>query len=434
MTVDVIGAGLSGCEAAWTLANLGHDVKLHDIKPKKFSPAHEDENFCELVCSNSLKSADVYGNACGLLKEEMRILGSLTMEAAKETFVPAGAALAVDRKLFAGFVTEKIKSHPKIETVCEEVEKIPDGFSVIATGPLTQGALAGDIEERTGKALNFYDATAPVVSYDSIDMGKAFTQDRYGKGDGDYINCPMGKDEYYAFVDELLMAKRAVLHEFEKREIFEGCMPIEVMAERGPDTLRFGPLKPVGLRAPDGTRSYAAVQLRRESAEGDMYGIVGFQTNLTFPEQKRVFSMIPALSRAEYLRYGVMHRNSFLNSPKCLEKDFSLKGDGRVFFAGQITGVEGYVESAAAGILAGINLDRKMRGKDVLLPPPETMTGALAKFVTTPNKDFEPMNANYGILKKDGVDIRDKKERYKFLSSRALEEMRKFWDKIKSEV
>lgn len=314
MTVDVIGAGLAGCEAAYYLASRGVKVRLSDIKPEKFTPAHRDENFCELVCSNSLKSDDVFGNACGLLKEEMRVLGSLTMEAANFSRVPAGGALAVDRSKFSQYVTQKLRDNSNIEIVCGEVSAIPEDWCVVATGPLTTGALAGDIAEKCG-SLSFYDASAPIVSADSLDFDKCFTGDRYGRGDGDYINCPLSREEYERFVSALLTAERATLRDFEKREIFEGCMPIEVMAERGAESLRFANFKPVGLKDKDGNKFYAVLQLRKENAEGTAYNLVGCQTNLKFGEQKRAFSIIPALKNAEFLRYGVMHRNTFINSP-----------------------------------------------------------------------------------------------------------------------
>lgn len=424
-TVKVIGAGLAGSEAAWRLAEEGFFVELYDIKPRAFTPAHSNPDFAELVCSNSLKSGDVYGNACGLLKEEMRILGSLTMQAAQHTSVPAGGALAVNRDDFARYITQKLQSHKNIKIICEEAEKIPDGWCIVATGPLTAGALAEDIKG-LGGGLHFYDASAPIVSADSIDKSLAFEGGRYGKGGDDYLNCPMNREEYKAFYSALVGAERAKLHSFEKREIFEGCMPIEVMAARGEDTLRFGPFKPVGLRDRDGNPGYAVLQLRKENVEGSAYNLVGCQTNLKFGEQKRVFSLIPALKNAEFLRYGVMHRNTYLNSPDCLDADFSLKADGRVFFAGQITGVEGYVESAMAGILAAIHLARKVRGQQPLLPPEGTVCGALSRYIAAENKNFQPMNANFGLLGAAQAGIRDKKERYKFLAERALKYIREY--------
>ena len=427
--ISVIGGGLAGCEAAYYLARRGANVTLYEMKPKKYSPAHESPLLCELVCSNSLKSADIYANACGLLKEEIRILGSLTMEAAAQTAVPAGGALAVDREKFAAYVTEKIRAEKNIRVIAEEITAIPEvsgeEYAIIATGPLTADDLAADIERKTGRNLHFFDASAPVISADSIDLSKAFTQDRYDKGTGDYINCPLTKDEYYAFVEALVSAEKAMLHEFEKGEIFEGCMPIEVMASRGKDTLRYGTLKPVGL-SEDGRRPFAVAQLRKENAEGTAYNLVGFQTNLKFGEQKRVFSMIPALKNAEYLRYGVMHRNTFILSPAVLNADFSFKYNRNVRFAGQITGVEGYVESAASGLFAAAYLFDELTGNSRGTAPAGTMTGALAAYLTAPNKDFQPMNANFGILPPLSERIRDKKERYRALSLRALEKMREW--------
>ena len=424
-TVKVIGAGLAGCEAAFRLAEDGLAVELYDIKPKAFTPAHSNTDFAELVCSNSLKSNDVYGNACGLLKEEMRILGSLTMAAAEEAAVPAGGALAVDRQKFAAFVTERIKSHKNISVACAEVGSIPPAPCIIATGPLTCGALAADIEKKSGGGLHFYDASAPIVSADSIDMSRAFVGGRYGRGD-DYVNCPMTKEEYAAFYSALVSAELARLHSFDKREVFEGCMPLEVMAARGEDTLRFGPFKPVGLKDGEGRGYYAVLQLRKENMEGSAYNLVGCQTNLRFGEQKRVFSLVPALRNAEFLRYGVMHRNTYINSPRCLNADFSLREEPRICFAGQITGVEGYVESAASGILAAIHLSRRLRGEDVLLPPEHTVCGALSRYIAAENKNFQPMNANFGLLGGEFLRIRDKKERYRRLAERALEYIREY--------
>ena len=425
--VLVIGGGLAGSEAAYYLAKRGIKTTLVDMKPHKFTPAHESEKFGELVCSNSLKSNDIYANACGLLKEEMRILGSLVIEAADNTKVPAGAALAVDREKFAEYITEKLKSCESLTIRSEEVKTLPDlekdggRYAIIATGPLTSDALSADIKAKISDGLHFYDASAPIVSAESVDMEKAFTGDRYGKGTGDYINCPMDKDEYYAFVDELLNAEKAHLHEFEKGEIFEGCMPVEVMASRGRDTLRFGTLKPVGLYGEDGKRPYAVLQLRKETTAGDTYNLVGFQTNLKFPEQKRVFSMIPALRNAEFLRYGVMHRNTYIDAPSVLNRDFSVKNNQRLFFAGQITGVEGYVESAASGLLAAIAIADEIEGKPKRVFDERTVCGALQTHISAPTRDFQPMNANFGILAPLPVRIKDKKERYKALAERALQ-------------
>ena len=424
--VVVVGGGLAGSEAAYYLASRGIKTTLIEMKPKKFTPAHESENLGELVCSNSLKSNDIYGNACGLLKQEMRLLGSLVIEAADNTKVPAGAALAVDRELFSKYITDKLRSCENLTIVNEEVEKLPNieneggMYAIIATGPLTSDALSEDIKQAFGGGLHFFDASAPIVSADSVDMDKAFAGDRYGKGTGDYINCPMNKDEYYSFVDELLNAEKAHLHAFEKGEIFEGCMPIEVMASRGRETLRFGTLKPVGLLDEDGKRAYAVLQLRRENDLGTAYNLVGFQTNLKFPEQKRVFSMIPALHNAEFLRYGVMHRNTYLQSPDVLNADFSVKNNRKLFFAGQITGVEGYVESAASGLLAAMSIANELAGKQRVVFDNATMLGALQAHISTPCKDFQPMNANFGILSPLPTRIKDKKERYKTLALRAL--------------
>ena len=428
--VLIVGGGLAGSEAAYYLASRGIETTLVEMKPKKFTPAHESENFGELVCSNSLKSNDFYANACGLLKEEMRLLGSMVIEAADATKVPAGAALAVDRDAFSAYITEKLKSCPNLTLVSEEVTKIPDTeeeggrYVIIATGPLTSDGLSEDIARLFGGGLHFYDASAPIISAESVDMSCAFTGDRYGKGTGDYINCPMNKEEYYAFVDELLAAEKAHLHEFEKGEIFEGCMPIEVMASRVRDTLRYGTLKPVGLFDEDGKRPYAVLQLRKENTAGSTYNLVGFQTNLKFPEQKRVFSMIPALKNAEFLRYGVMHRNTYIQSPDVLTRQFSVKNNQRLFFAGQITGVEGYVESAASGLLAAIHIADEILGRPTHVFDERTVCGALETHISTPTKDFQPMNANFGILAPMDVRIRDKKERYHALAERALQTIR----------
>lgn len=427
-TVKVIGAGLAGAECAYVLAKNGIQVELYDIKPNKFTPAHKSQNFAELVCSNSLKSNDVLGNAAGLLKEEMRRLGSLIIESADKNAVPAGNALAVNREGFAEYVTTAIKNQPNIKFISKEVEYIDfDEWTVIATGPLTTGKLADKIAEISKEQLHFFDASAPIIDKESIDMESAFFGDRYDKGNGDHINCPMTKEEYEQFYEALINAKRADLHEFEKKEIFEGCMPIEVMAMRGKDTLRFGPLKPVGLTNPKtGRWAYATLQLRREDEQGSMYNMVGFQTNLTFGEQKRVFSYIPALKNAEYLRYGVMHRNTFINSPKILTQDYSLKEHPKVFFAGQITGVEGYVESAMSGLMVGIYLTKKIKGEEYLPISEKTVAGALAKYITTENKDFQPMNANFGILPSLNMIVKDKSQRKKMLAERSLQEIDQF--------
>ncbi len=418
--IPVIGAGLAGSEAAWQLAEHGEQVELVEQKPVRRSPAHTSDAFCELVCSNSLKSDDVRGNACGLLKEEMRRLGSLTMEAADRTRVPAGGALAVDRDKFSAYVTQKLRQHPNIHIVCREQTSLPEA-GIVATGPLTEGALYAAIGARFGGGLHFYDATAPVVTAESIDSSAAFTADRYGRGTGDYVNCPMTKEEYEAFVTELLAAEKVTLKDFEKREIFEGCMPVEVMASRGRDALRFGTFKPVGLADESGRRPYAVLQLRRENAEGSLLGLVGCQTNLKFGEQKRVFSLIPALKHAEFVRYGVMHRNTFLDAPRVLSADFSVKDAPMLFFAGQITGVEGYVESAMSGMLAGIHYWRKLHGKPPIVPSDVCVMGALSRYIAAENKHFQPMNANYGILR--GLDVRDKKEKKRLMAERALGEI-----------
>lgn len=426
--ITVIGAGLAGSEAAWYLAQNGADVELVEQKPVRRSPAHMSNDFCELVCSNSLKSDDVFGNACGLLKEEMRRLGSLTMEAAAATRVPAGGALAVDRERFSAYVTEKLRTHPKIHIACREADSLPES-GIVATGPLTDGALYEAIAARFGGGLHFYDATAPVVTAESVDLSAAFTADRYGRGTGDYVNCPMNKEEYETFVRELLSAEKVTLRDFEKREIFEGCMPVEVMASRGKDSLRFGTFKPVGLEDEDGKRPYAVLQLRRENEEGTLLGLVGCQTNLKFGEQKRVFSLIPALRNAEFVRYGVMHRNTFLHSPGFLNAHFEMISRPQCYFAGQMTGVEGYVESAASGLLCGLSLGRDLRGLGTVELPGITAMGAMGRYVSTPNRDFQPMNCTFGLLDGLLVDkqhkkIRNKQERYTVISERSLSYLR----------
>ncbi len=423
--VIVIGAGLAGCEAALKNADSGIEVELYEMKPTCKSPAHKSDNFAELVCSNSLKASRV-DSAAGLLKEEMRRLGSVCLDAADRCSVAAGGALAVDREIFSEYITEKIKNHPKIKVIGEKVQSIPkDTPCVIATGPLTDGELAKEIEELCeGGSLSFYDAAAPIVSADSIDFSKAFYASRYDKGDKDYINCPMNKEEYTAFHTELIGAESAKLNEFDKPlKVYEGCMPIEVLAKRGEDSIRFGPLKPVGLKDPrTGHRPWAVVQLRRENASGTMFNLVGFQTNLKFGEQKRVFSLIPGLENAEFLRFGVMHRNTFINSPRLLCKNLSLKQNANVFFAGQITGVEGYMESAASGIMAGINVVNKIMGKQEFILPEYTMIGALINYICDENvSNFQPMGANFGVLPPLETHIRDKRERYMALSNRSLE-------------
>ena len=406
------------------MASHGIEVNLIEQKPKYYSPAHKSGNFAELVCSNSLKSDDVFGNACGLLKEELRRLGSVTMAAADASRVPAGGALAVEREQFSAYVSEKINTCPQIHVICEQVTRLPEE-GIVATGPLTQGELYEDIQRKFGPSLHFFDASAPIVSAESIDPAHTFTGDRYGKGTGDYINCPLTKEEYELFVAELTAAEKAHLHEFEKGEIFEGCMPLEVMASRGKDTLRFGTFKPVGLSEENGRRPYAVLQLRKENQAGTSYGLVGCQTNLKFGEQKRVFSIIPALKNAEFERYGVMHRNTYLHSPDILNADFSVKTQPMLYFAGQITGVEGYVESAMSGLLAGIHVWNKLNGREVTIPADTCVCGALSRYIATPNKHFEPMNANYGVLRGD-IFVKDKKEKRKLLAERALEEIERF--------
>lgn len=424
-TVTVVGAGLAGCEAAWQLAQRGVSVRLCEMKPSQHSPAHHSDDFAELVCSNSLRS-DELTNAAGLLKEELRRLDSLILSCADANRVEAGGALAVDREAFAAAVTEKIRNHPNIEVVYGEVTEIPEGRVVIASGPLTSDTLFDAIHARVGgDFLHFYDAAAPIVTAESIDMDSAYEASRYGKGTADYINCPFSREEYDAFWNALTTAEEAPVHGFEDSKVFEGCMPIEVNARRGYDTLRFGILKPIGLPDPKtGKDPYAVLQLRRDNANGTLYNLVGCQTHLKFGEQKRVFSMIPALRNAEFVRYGVMHRNTFLDSPKLLNADFSMRTRPELFFAGQMTGVEGYMESASSGLLAGRNAVRRLEGKAPLILPITTMMGSLAEHAAhSPSKDFQPMGANFGILPVIEPHIRDKKERYAALSARALEDL-----------
>lgn len=432
--VKIIGAGLAGSDAAYFLAERGVKVELWEQKPEKRSPAHHSSDFCELVCSNSLKSDDAFGNACGLLKEEMRTLGSLVIAAADRTKVPAGGALAVDRDQFSRIVTETLKNHPNIEIVEKEAKDFPaTEYTIVATGPLTSDDLAEKMAERFGGNLYFYDAAAPIVTAESIDFSKAFIGDRYGKGSGDYVNCPLNREEYEAFVEAIVGAEKAVQKDFDKRDVFDGCMPVEIMAQRGTDTLRFGMLKPVGLYDAEGKRPYAVLQLRKENAEGTAYNLVGCQTNLKFPEQKRVFSMIPALAHAEFARYGVMHRNTFLNAPAVLNADYSAKEDPNLYFAGQMTGVEGYVESAASGLCAAINLFLKIKGELPAAWDAETVCGALSLHVSTPRENFQPMNANYAILAPLSQNTRDKALKKRLYAERALEkiqELRARIDKI----
>ncbi len=428
--VTVIGAGLAGVEACYQLSRHGIKVRLYEMKPGKKSPAHKYDGFAELVCSNSLKAIRLE-SAAGMLKEEMRLLGSLTMEAAENTAVSAGGALAVDRKAFSDYITRCIKSDENIEVINAEVTSIPlDENVIIATGPLTSDALSEDIKRLCGEEyLYFHDAAAPIVTYESLDRSEVFKASRYDRGDADYINCPMDKQQYLDFYNELINAQSAPLKEFDKEhfykdnfKVYEGCMPIEVLAKRGEDTMRFGPLKPVGLTDPKtGKRPYAAVQLRAENSEGTLYNLVGFQTNLKFGEQKRVFSMIPGLKNAEFVRYGVMHRNTFINSPKLLDCYFCMKKRRNIFFAGQITGVEGYIESAASGIIAGMNMSRKLIGRKMLELPQETMTGALCRYISDESiADFQPMGANMGILPPLENRIKNKSQRYLLIAERGI--------------
>lgn len=424
MKATVIGGGLAGCEAAWQLAKQKINVTLYEMKPDKKTPAHHLDLLGELVCSNSLR-ADTLQNGAGLLKAEMRMLGSLVCEAADKTKVPAGGALAVDRVGFAEMMTARIKENPYITVIEEEVTKIPDDECVIiATGPLTSDALSKDIGEFFGNDyMYFYDAAAPIITLESIDMAKVYRKARYDKGTADYLNCPMTKEEYKMFYNELICAECAKLKEFENDKVFEGCMPVEVMAKRGHDTLLFGPLKPVGLNHPETNESYyAVVQLRQDNKDGTLFNIVGFQTHLTFPEQKRVFSMIPGLQNAEFMRYGVMHRNTYIHSPKALLPTYETVKRKGLFFAGQMTGVEGYVESASSGIVAGINAAKYLKGEKQIVFPTKTATGALSNYISHFNgSDFQPMNINFGIIDSLDVRIKNKRERYEKISERALE-------------
>ncbi len=422
-TVTVLGAGLAGSECAWQLAKRGINVKLIEMKPVKMTPAHTSPNFAELVCSNSLRS-DELTNAVGLLKAEMRAMGSLIMESADANKVAAGGALAVDREGFSKYITDKLKSLHNVEVVSAEATEIPEGEVVIATGPLSSDAIAEKIAALCPDSdLHFYDAVAPIVTLESVDMDSAFFASRYDKGTADYVNCPMDKDEYLAFVEELTHAKEAEVHGFDDGGVFEGCMPVEVMARRGVDTLRYGPLKPVGLIDPrTGRENYAVVQLRRDNADGTIYNIVGFQTHLTWGEQKRVFSMIPALRNAEFVRYGVMHRNTYLNSPKLLDRYYRLRTDGRISFAGQMTGVEGYVESAASGMLVGIETAARVLGMEPVDFPQETAIGALSLYVSGGSVgDFQPMNVNFGIISPLGCRVKGKRNKNAEISKRSLE-------------
>ncbi len=429
--VNIIGAGLAGCEAAYQIAKRGIHVRLFESKPLKKSPAHHSDQLCELVCSNSLKANRV-NSAAGLLKEEMRVLDSLLLKCADQCAVPAGGALAVDREQFSLMVTDAIRNHPNIEIIPEEITEIPDdAITVIATGPLTHEGLSSAITRRFGESLRFFDAAAPIVAADSIDMEHAFFESRYGKGGGeDYLNCPMNKAEYEAFYQALVSAERAPVHEFDvmNPKVYEGCMPIEVMAQRGEDTIRFGPMKPVGLRDPrTGHRPWAVLQLRKENAAATMYNLVGFQTNLKFGEQKRVFSMIPALHDAEFLRYGVMHRNTFIDSPRLLNSDYSVKENKNLFFAGQITGVEGYMESASSGLISGINAARVFCGQPSVTLPETTMIGALSRYISDPTvENFQPMGANFGVMPALLNRPRDKAERGAAYAERSLNDLSAF--------
>ena len=430
--INVYGAGLAGCEAAWQAAERGVKVRLYEMKPEKYTPAHHRDGFAELVCSNSLRS-DSVSNAVGLLKAELRMLGSLIMEAADATKVPAGSALAVDREKFSAYITEKIKKHPNIEVISKEMTSVPEGeITVIATGPLTSDAMADYIANDLGcEGLHFFDAAAPIVDAESIDMEKAFFASRYDKGDADYINCPMNEEEYNAFWQALVTAEEAELKDFDKKEqkklkVFEGCMPVEEMAKRGRDTLLFGPLKPVGLvDKRTGKHNHAVIQLRKENEEGTMYNIVGFQTHLTFPEQRRVFRMIPGLEGAEFLRYGIMHRNTYLNSPGLLKATYGMREKEGIYFAGQMTGVEGYIESAGSGFLAGLNAAFKALEKEEKIFPRTTMLGAMAHYVAEGGtSEFKPMNANFGIIEPLAVRVKGgKTAKNEALARRALEEI-----------
>ena len=420
--VTVVGAGLAGAEAAYRLLSHGYSVTLYEMKPKKRTPAHKGDGFAELVCSNSLRS-DRIQNAVGLLKEEMRMLDSLIMRAADATRVPAGGALAVDREGFSTHVTETLRSFPNLTIVEDELTEIPDSPAIVATGPLTSDALGEAIERRFGKSLHFYDAAAPIVTYESLDHEKVFAASRYDRG-ADYLNCPMTREEYFAFYRALIEAETAPLHTFETPRVFEGCMPVEVMAKRGELTLAYGPLKPVGLEV-NGKRPFAVVQLRRDNSDGTLFNIVGFQTNLKFAEQKRVFGMIPGLEHAEFARYGVMHRNTFLESPKLLNFDYSLRSDPLLFFAGQMTGVEGYVESAASGLLAAIELIEKLEGRSAIDFTSETAIGALGHYVAEYNGgDFQPMNVTFGIMDPLSERVKGKQERCERIAQRALLKVR----------
>ena len=421
MNAAVVGAGLAGSEAAWQLARRGVSVTLYEMKPARRTPAHTTDNFAELCCSNSLRS-DELTNAVGLLKEEMRRLDSLILRCADATRVPAGGALAVDREAFSAMVTDAVRGDPRITVAEGELTRIPEGRVIVASGPLTSDALAAAVAEKCGEGLHFFDAVAPIVTLESVDMQSAWFASRYDKGTSDYVNCPMTEEEYAAFVRELAAAEQAEAHGFEDSDVFEGCMPVEVMARRGIDTLRYGPMKPVGLLDPKtGKEPYAVVQLRRDNAAGTLYNLVGFQTHLRFPEQRRVFSMIPALRGAQYVRYGVMHRNTYLDSPRLLDRYYRLRSEPRISFAGQMTGVEGYVESAASGLLAGLETARELRGEPPADFPQETAIGALALYVSSGSVgDFQPMNVNFGIISPLGRRVKGKRYKNAALSERSL--------------
>lgn len=430
--VTVIGGGLAGCEAAVRLARQGVRCRLYEMKPKRFSPAHKSENLAELVCSNSLKSESMT-NASGLLKEEMKLLGSVVMEAAAEARVPAGQALAVDRDVFSSRITEAVLSRPEVDLLREEAREIPkEGIIIIATGPLTSEAMGESITSLTGgDSLFFYDSIAPIVYTESVDETVCFRSSRYGKGEADYLNCPMSRDEYYGFYEALLEGEKVPVRRFEDGRYFEGCLPIEVMAGRGRETLAHGPMKPVGLTDPrTGRRPYAVVQLRREDRQGVLYNLVGFQTRLKYTEQERIFRMIPGLEKAEFARLGSMHRNTFINSPDLLEPTLALKKDPRIFFAGQISGVEGYLESSAMGIIAGINAARMANGREGVWPPPTTAIGSLINYITSkPQREFQPMNVNFGIINADNIRAR-KKDKKQAIVTKAIEDIKVFADSI----
>lgn len=436
--INIIGGGLAGCEAAYQIAKRGYQVILWDMKPEKFSPAHSNQDLAEIVCSNSLKS-NLLTNACGLLKEELRMLDSLLICIADKVAVPAGQALAVDREHFSKEVTQVLENEKNITICREEIgnkvhlkDLLKKGMVIVATGPLTSEALAKEIQEITGQEeLHFFDAAAPIVQKESINMNIAFWGDRYGKGESNYINLPMNQEEYEKFWQELVNAEVVTLHEFEKKEIFEGCMPIEIMAKRGIDTLRFGPLKPVGFTDPrTGKRPYAIVQLRQDNQAGNLFNLVGFQTNLKWGEQKRVFGLIPGLEQAEFVKYGVMHRNTYLNSSKLLDSTYCFQKNSQLYFAGQITGVEGYVESIASGLVAGINVAKQIEGQKKLVFSKETMIGTLSQYIATEQENFQPMNANFGILPELEEKVRDKKIRYQMLADRAIEKLKENMTKM----